>query len=67
VPRLPLADGRFHLRVALTDPVSGHPLHALDDALRLFVFPTGDATGAVLLEGAWTMEETGSSAPIRRA
>ena len=64
VARLPLADGRFHVRVALTDPVNGHPLHALDDALRLFVFPAGDSTGAVLFEGTWTMEETGSSAPI---
>jgi lipopolysaccharide transport system ATP-binding protein len=67
IKRLPLADGRFHVRVALTDPVNGHPLHALDDALRLFVFPAGDATGAVLFEGTWTMEETGSSAPIGRA
>jgi ABC-type polysaccharide/polyol phosphate transport system ATPase subunit len=67
VPHLPLADGRFHVRVALTDAVNGHPLHALDDALRLYVFPVGGATGAVLLEGSWTMEETGSSAPIPRA
>jgi ABC-type polysaccharide/polyol phosphate transport system ATPase subunit len=64
IARLPLADGRFHVRVALTDPVNGHPLHALDDALRLFVFPAGDASGAVLFEGTWTMEETGSSTPI---
>jgi lipopolysaccharide transport system ATP-binding protein len=67
VPHLPLADGRFHVRVALTDAVNGHPLHALDDALRLHVFPAGDATGAVLLEGSWTMEETGAGAPIPRA
>jgi lipopolysaccharide transport system ATP-binding protein len=67
VPHLPLADGRFHVRVALTDAVNGHPLHALDDALRLYVFPAGGATGAVLLEGSWTMEETGSGAPIPRS
>jgi ABC-type polysaccharide/polyol phosphate transport system ATPase subunit len=66
VDRLPFADGRFHLRVALWDPLTGTPLHALDDALRLFVFPSGDATGAVLLDGDWTMEETGPGAPIRR-
>ena len=53
IARLPLADGRFHMRVALTDPVNGHPLHALDDVLRLFVFPAGDATGAVLFDGTW--------------
>jgi hypothetical protein len=66
VDRLPLADGRFHLRVALWDPVTGTPLHALDDALRLFVFPTGESAGAVLLDGDWTMEETGPTAPISR-
>jgi lipopolysaccharide transport system ATP-binding protein len=64
VGRLPLADGRFHLRASLLDAATGTPLHALDDALRLFVFPSGDSTGAVLLEGEWTMEETGPGAPI---
>ncbi len=64
VERLPLADGRFHLRASLIDPATGSPLHALDDALRLFVFPTGDSAGAVLLDGEWTMEETAASAPI---
>jgi ABC-type polysaccharide/polyol phosphate transport system ATPase subunit len=64
VDRLPFADGRFHLRVALSDPDSGRPLHALDDALRLFVFPAGETTGAVLLEGDWTMEEISPAAPI---
>jgi ABC-type polysaccharide/polyol phosphate transport system ATPase subunit len=66
VDRLPLADGRFHLRVSLLDRETGTPLHALDDALRLFVFPTGETAGAVLLEGEWTMEETGTAAPIRQ-
>ena len=67
IARLPLADGRFHLRVALIDPASGRPLHALDDALRLFVFPPGPSAGALLFEGDWTMEETGSGAPIGRS
>ena len=40
--RLPLAEGRFHLRVALADATTGALLHALDDALRFFVFPAGD-------------------------
>jgi len=65
--RLPLADGRFHLRVALIDPESGRPLHALDDALRLFVFPDGPSAGALLFEGDWTMKETGPGAPIGRS
>jgi ABC-type polysaccharide/polyol phosphate transport system ATPase subunit len=66
LPRLPLADGHFHLRLALLD-ADGHPLHTLDDAVRFFVFPPGDETGAVLLDGAWSMQEIGQGAPIPRA
>jgi len=55
--RLPLADGQFHLRVALADSETGGLLHSFDDALRFFVFPAGDETGAVLLDGTWTMQE----------
>jgi lipopolysaccharide transport system ATP-binding protein len=66
IDRLPLADGRFHLRFALTDAGSGRLLHSLDDAVRFFVFSAGDATGAVLLDGSWTMEETVRDAPIGR-
>ncbi len=63
--RLPLADGRFHLRLALLDS-AGRPLHTLDDAMRFFVFPSGAQTGAVLLDGTWSMQENGNSAPISR-
>jgi ABC-2 type transport system ATP-binding protein len=68
--RLPLADGHFHLRVALLD-AAGHPLHSLDDAVRFFVFPSGEQTGAVLLDGAWSMQaaagqENGEGAPTSR-
>jgi ABC-type polysaccharide/polyol phosphate transport system ATPase subunit len=64
--RLPLADGRFHLRVALTDPASGELLHTLEDGIRFFVFPAGAATGAVLLDGDWSLQETAADAPIGR-
>jgi hypothetical protein len=64
VPRLPLADGRFHLRLALVDAASGGLLHTLDDAVRFFVFPAGDQTGAVLLDGEWTLQEIGAGTPI---
>jgi lipopolysaccharide transport system ATP-binding protein len=67
LPRLPLADGRFHLRFALTDAESGRPLHTLDDALRFYVFPAGGETGAVLLDGTWTMQEIAASAETPRA
>jgi ABC-type polysaccharide/polyol phosphate transport system ATPase subunit len=63
VDRLPLAEGRFHLRVSLADAETGTPLHALDDALRLFVFPAGAESGLVLLDGAWSMQEIDPVAP----
>ena len=68
IGRLPLADGRFHLRVALVDPETGRPLHALDDALRLFVFPPRPGRRrASSSKGDWSMEETGPGAPIGRS
>jgi ABC-type polysaccharide/polyol phosphate transport system ATPase subunit len=67
LPRLPLADGRFHLRFSLTDVATGHPLHTLDDAVRFFVFPAGVETGAVLLDGTWTLQEIGAPSETPRA
>jgi hypothetical protein len=61
--RLPLAEGRFHLRVSLADATTGALLHALDDALRFFVFPAGPESGVVLLDGAWSMQEIDPVAP----
>jgi ABC-type polysaccharide/polyol phosphate transport system ATPase subunit len=66
VERLPLADGRFHLRLALVDAEQGRLLHSLEDAVRFFVFPVGGETGAILLVGRWTMQEIGPVAPIPR-
>ena len=67
IGRLPLADGRFHLRVSLLDEQGGRLLHTLEDALRFFVFPDGPVTGAVLLEGEWAMQETADEPPTVRA
>ena len=67
IDRLPLADGRFHLRVALVDEDGGRLLHTLDDALRFFVFPSGSESGAILLDGEWTLQETAGRAPTVRA
>jgi homopolymeric O-antigen transport system ATP-binding protein len=64
IERLPLADGHFHLRCALVEADGGRLLHSLDDAARFFVFPAGAETGAVLLDGVWTMQEIRASAPI---
>jgi ABC-type polysaccharide/polyol phosphate transport system ATPase subunit len=61
--RLPLADGRFHLRVGLADTATGAPHHALDDALRLFGYAAGGETGVVLLDGEWSLQEIAAAAP----
>ncbi len=60
--RLPLADGRFHLRFALREADGGRLLHLLDDALRFVVYPPGAERGPVLLDGRWTLKEIASEA-----
>ncbi|HEY7398851.1 MAG TPA: ABC transporter ATP-binding protein [Gaiellaceae bacterium] len=60
---LPLADGRFHLRVNLVDARGDRLLHTLEDALRFFVFPSGAEVGPVLLDGEWALQETAGRAP----
>jgi ABC-type polysaccharide/polyol phosphate transport system ATPase subunit len=57
VERLPLADGRFHVRLGLTDDTGDRLYHWLDDALVFVVYPAGDERGAVRLEGRWSAEE----------
>jgi ABC-type polysaccharide/polyol phosphate transport system ATPase subunit len=64
IERLPLADGRFSVRLALTDPASGRLLHHLDDAASLLVYPGGDERGLVRVEGRWAREETGTAAEL---
>ncbi len=63
VERLPLADGRFHLRFEVADAGGRHLYHWLDDALRFVVYPGDSERGVVRLEGRWSMEEV--SAPAR--
>jgi ABC-type polysaccharide/polyol phosphate transport system ATPase subunit len=63
LPRLPLAEGWFHLRLSLLDGGDGHLLHTLDDALRFLVVPSNGEAGTVLLDGAWSTEEIGAPAP----
>jgi energy-coupling factor transporter ATP-binding protein EcfA2 len=57
VEQLPLADGRFHVRLGLTDATGDRLYHWLDDALVFVVYPAGDERGAVRLEGRWSTEE----------
>jgi Wzt C-terminal domain len=53
VPALPLAFGRFHLRLGLTDASGEHLLHWLDDALVFLVYSDSEERGLVRLGGAW--------------
>ncbi|MGZ8740319.1 MAG: Wzt carbohydrate-binding domain-containing protein, partial [Gaiellaceae bacterium] len=64
VEQLPLADGRFQLRLGLTDETGERLYHWLDDALAFVVYPAGAAGGVVRLAGRWTGEEIG--APTER-
>jgi ABC-type polysaccharide/polyol phosphate transport system ATPase subunit len=58
VDELPLADGRFHLRLGLADQTGEHLYHQLDDALAFVVYPAGEGRGLVRLDGRWTQDET---------
>jgi len=54
---LPLADGRFHLRLGLTNESGERLYHWLDDALVFVVYPGGEERGVVRFEGSWMLEE----------
>jgi ABC-type polysaccharide/polyol phosphate transport system ATPase subunit len=62
VDRPPLADGRFQLRLGLSDAAGQRLYHWLDDALTFVVYPPGDERGVVRLEGRWEKEEIGAPA-----
>ena len=57
IDSLPLADGRFHLRLGLTDQAGEHVYHWLDDALVFVVYPGDDVRGVMRFEGTWMLEE----------
>jgi hypothetical protein len=65
VDSLPLADGRFELALALTDPTGEHLYHHLAQAGSFVVYPAGAERGAVLLEGRWSGGEVGAPAELR--
>jgi ABC-type polysaccharide/polyol phosphate transport system ATPase subunit len=62
VERPPLSDGRFQLRLGLSDESGTRLYHWLDDALTFVVYPPGDARGVLRLEGRWEKEEIGAPA-----
>ncbi len=57
VPSLPLAFGRFHLRLALAASDGSRILHSLEDALVFRVYPDGAERGLVRLGGTWSSDE----------
>ena len=61
VPALPLADGRFQLRLGLAAADGEHVLHWRDDALTFLVYPDGEGRGLVRLEGTWTGAQNDSA------
>ncbi|HEU0246021.1 MAG TPA: ABC transporter ATP-binding protein [Gaiellaceae bacterium] len=61
IGELPLADGRFHLQLGLTDESGERVYHWLDDALVFVVYPGGDERGVVRFEGRWMLEENSAS------
>ena len=62
IERLPFADGRFLVRLGLTDESGEHLYHWLDQAATFVVYPAGDVAGTVRLEGRWSREEIGTQA-----
>ena len=61
VESLPLSDGRFHLRLGLSEAGGARQLHWLDDALTFVVYPAGEERGVVRLRGSWSREEKSES------
>jgi ABC-type polysaccharide/polyol phosphate transport system ATPase subunit len=61
IGELPLAGGRFHLRLGLTDESGEHLYHWLDDALAFVVYPGRGERGVVRFEGSWTLEQNTAS------
>jgi ABC-type polysaccharide/polyol phosphate transport system ATPase subunit len=57
VDELPLADGRFQLRLGLSDQSGERLYHWLDDAASFVVVPGGGERGVVRVEGRWAREE----------
>ena len=51
VERLPLVEGRFQLKLTLTDMDRSHSFHTMEKAAEFAVLPQGDARGFFLFEG----------------
>jgi ABC-2 type transport system ATP-binding protein len=60
LPRLPLADGRFDLSVALTEPEGSHVYHRRERAGEFLVYPEDGLRGTVRFDPEWSvLDESG--------
>jgi ABC-type polysaccharide/polyol phosphate transport system ATPase subunit len=60
---LPLADGRFSIGVSVADGQGSRVYHRIDRAADFLVYPDEEITGAVRLDGRWTLAQTSRPAP----
>ena len=59
VDRLPLAEGRFRVSVALASTPGGRLYHRIEEAARFVAYPDREHTrGRVRLDGRWALAET---------
>ena len=63
IDRLPLAEGRFQLSVALTDRSGSKRYHRIDKAVEFAVKGSGDTRGLLRLEGDWSADGVEVGAP----
>jgi ABC-type polysaccharide/polyol phosphate transport system ATPase subunit len=61
---LPLAGGRFRVRLGLSDRDGRRLYHQLDDAVSFYVHADEEERGLVRLEGRWSREETRAAAEL---
>ena len=62
---LPLAEGRFKVAAALTDPDGRHIYHRVEDGVHFVVYPDREGgRGAIRLDGRWNLAGARSAAEV---
>jgi ABC-type polysaccharide/polyol phosphate transport system ATPase subunit len=64
VDRLPLADGRFQVGVALLDPASSRLYHHVERAADFLVYPRAGTTGLVSFDPVWEVADPSSAGAV---
>jgi len=60
--RLPLADGRFHVGVGLSDPKSSRLYHHVERAAEFLVYPGAGTSGLFSFDSRWEVRPAETSA-----